>query len=393
MTRRLAAFVTLTSLTAAIAAPVLAGPPPFETVAPVAYMKDLSSGAVLYAKNADQPMPPASQAKMMTVYVVFDMIRKGELSLDQTFTVRPETWQKWHGPAAGSTMFLSPGEQVSVENLLHGIVTLSGNDACVALAEGVAGTEAAFADIMNRTARQIGVTNSVFTNSNGWPDPAEHVTAHDLATIAERTIRDFPDLYRKFYGQKEFTWGKTLGAGAAITQSNRNPLLGKVAGADGLKTGHTEVAGYGFTGSAEQKGRRLVMVVAGLSSFNERIAQSVAFMEWGFNAWKGVALAKKGKQIGAAEVQLGDKGEVSLVAPRDLAVTLPRAARNSEIKLSVAYKGPIKAPIAKGQHIADLVVRTPDMPPQRLPLVAGEAVQEAGIFDRIGAGFRSLFGF
>ena len=393
MKRRIAALVALASMTTAITSPVLAAPPPFETVAPIAYMKDLSSGQVLFSKSADQRIPPASQAKMMTVYVIFDMLRKGELSLDQMITVRPETWRNWHGPSAGSTMFLSPGEQVSVKNLLHGIVTLSGNDACVVLAEGVAGTEAAFADIMNRTARQIGVTNSVFTNSNGWPDPAEHVTAHDLSLIAERTIRDFPELYREFYGQKEFTWGKTMGEGAAITQSNRNPLLGRVAGADGLKTGHTEAAGYGFTGSAEQKGRRLVMVVAGLSSFNERVAQSVAFMEWGFNAWKSVPLAKKGARLQTAEVQLGDKREVALIAPRDLAVTLPRASRNSEIKVSVAYNGPIKAPIARGQHIADLVIRTPDMPPQRLPLVAAEAVGEAGIFDRIGAGFRSLFGF
>ena len=392
MMRRSATFIALSSIAIANAAPVLAAPPPFETSAAVAYMKDLSSGAVLYNKNADQQMPPASQAKMMTVYVIFDMIRKGEIKLDQMVTVRPETWRQWHGPAAGSTMFLSPGEQVSVRNLLHGIVTLSGNDACVVLAESVAGTEAAFADMMNRTARQIGVMDSVFTNSNGWPDPAEHVTAHDLATIAERTIKDFPDLYREFYGQKEFTWGKTLGAGADITQANRNPLLGRVAGADGLKTGHTEAAGYGFTGSAEQNGRRLVMVVAGMSAFNERIAQSVAFMEWGFNAWKSVPLAKKGQQLETAEVQLGDKRTVALVAPRDLAVTLPRGARNSEIKVSVAYNGPIKAPFAKGQHIADLVVKTPDMPPQRIPLVAAEAVASAGLFDRIAAGFRSLIG-
>lgn len=392
MMRRSATFIALSSIAIANAAPVLAAPPPFETSAAVAYMKDLSSGAVLYSKNADQPMPPASQAKMMTVYVIFDMIRKGELKLDQMVTVRPETWRQWHGPAAGSTMFLSPGEQVSVRNLLHGIVTLSGNDACVVLAESVAGTEAAFADMMNRTARQIGVMDSVFTNSNGWPDPAEHVTAHDLATIAERTIKDFPDLYREFYGQKEFTWGKTLGAGTDITQANRNPLLGRVAGADGLKTGHTEAAGYGFTGSAEQNGRRLVMVVAGMSAFNERVAQSVAFMEWGFNAWKSVPLAKKGQRLETAEVQLGDKRTIALVAPRDLAVTLPRGARNSEIKVSVAYNGPIKAPFAKGQHIADLVVKTPDMPPQRIPLVAAEAVALAGLFDRIAAGFRSLIG-
>jgi len=376
----------------ATAAPALAAPPPFETSAPVAYLKDMSSGAILYAREADRPMPPASMAKMMTVYVVFDMIKKGETSLDHMVTVRPETWQKWHGPAAGSTMFLSPGEQVSVENLLHGIVTLSGNDACVTLAEAMAGTEPAFADIMNRTAKRIGLTGSVFTNSNGWPDPAEHVTAHDLAVIAERTIKDFPDLYRQFYGQEKFTWGKTMGAGQDITQANRNPILGRITGADGLKTGHTEAAGYGFTGSAEQNGRRLVMVLSGMSSWNERVSQSIALMEWGFNAWKGVPLAKKGQQLETADVQLGNARSVGLVAPRDLAVTLPRAARNSEIKVSVMYNGPLKAPIAKGQHVADLVVRSPDMAPQRLPLVAANDVGKAGFVSRIGAGFRSLFG-
>jgi len=376
----------------ATAAPALAAPPPFETSAPVAYLKDMSSGAILYAREADRPMPPASMAKMMTVYVVFDMIKKGETSLDHMVMVRPETWQKWHGPAAGSTMFLSPGEQVSVENLLHGIVTLSGNDACVTLAEAMAGTEPAFADIMNRTAKRIGLTGSVFTNSNGWPDPAEHVTAHDLAVIAERTIKDFPDLYRQFYGQEKFTWGKTMGAGQDITQANRNPILGRITGADGLKTGHTEAAGYGFTGSAEQNGRRLVMVLSGMSSWNERVSQSIALMEWGFNAWKGVPLAKKGQQLETADVQLGNARSVGLVAPRDLAVTLPRAARNSEIKVSVVYNGPLKAPIAKGQHVADLVVRSPDIAPQRLPLVAANDVGKAGFVSRIGAGFRSLFG-
>src|SRR6185312_15127697 len=189
---------------------------------------------------------------------------------------------KWHGPAAGSTMFLSAGEQVSVENLLHGIVTLSGNDASVVLAECIAGTEQAFAGQMNALAKKIGLTNSHFGNSNGWPDEGvTYVTARDLATLARSEIENHYALYKKFYSQPSFTWGKTLGSGADITQANRNPILGKVPGADGLKTGHTEEAGYGFTGSAEQNGRRLVIVLAGLTSANQRIDQSVQFMNWG----------------------------------------------------------------------------------------------------------------
>lgn len=385
-------IIAASLLTSSVLIPTAhAAPPPFETTAPIAYMKDLSSGAVLYAKNANAHMPPASMAKMMTVYVVFDMIKRGEVKLDQTYMVRPETWQQWHGPQAGSTMFLSPGEEVSVRNLLHGIVTLSGNDACVVLAEGVAGTEPAFASLMNLAAKRMGLRDSHYTTSNGWPDPTQYVSAHDLAIVAERTIRDFPDLYQEFYNQKDFTWGKTMGSGQAITQANRNPLLGRVAGADGLKTGHTEEAGYGFTGSAVQNGRRLVMVVSGLTSFNDRIAQSVAFMQWGLNAWQSVPVARKGRQLQTAEVQLGDKRSVALVAPRDLAVTLPKGF-GREMTMTVSYKGPIKAPIAQNQYIADLVVKTPGMPEQRLPLVAAEAVGPAGFFDRVVDGFRRLFG-
>ncbi|WP_294124004.1 D-alanyl-D-alanine carboxypeptidase family protein, partial [Sphingomonas sp.] len=263
-------FLTAASLALASAAPAKA--PPFDTPAKVAYLIDLSSGAVLLSKNADQRMPPASMAKMMTTNVAFELIKKGDLKLDKMCTVRPETWQKWHGPAAGSTMFLSPGEQVSVENLLKGIITLSGNDASVVLAECIGGTEPAFADRMNENAKRLGLTNSHFGNSNGWPDEGvTYVSARDLATLARAEIENYPDLYGKFYSLTQFTWGKTLGSGNDITQANRNPLLGRVPGADGLKTGHTDEAGYGFTGSAEQSGRRLIMVVAGLDSFNQRI--------------------------------------------------------------------------------------------------------------------------
>jgi serine-type D-Ala-D-Ala carboxypeptidase (penicillin-binding protein 5/6) len=372
--------------------PSEAAAPPFDTPATVAFLKDLSSGAVLYAKNPDQRIPPASMAKMMTVYVAFDLIRKGELKLGDVATVRPETWRQWHGPAAGSTMFLSPGEQVSIANLLLGIITLSGNDACVVLAEHISGTEPAFAALMNRRAREIGLGNSHFGNSNGWPDGGTtYVTARDLATLATATIQNFPDLYKGFYSRPNFSWGKTMGSGQSITQANRDPLLGRVAGADGLKTGHTEEAGYSFTGSAAQNGRRLVMVVAGLTSFNQRIEQSVAFMNWGFRAWQSKPLFKKGATIGTAKVQQGDATEVALVAPRDLAVSLP-AGLGSDMKVSFAYNGPLKAPIKAGQPVGELVVRTPDGPPQVMPLVAAADVGEAGFFASVMNGFRRLFG-
>lgn len=375
----------------ALAYPSIAAAPQFDTPAPVAFMKDLSSGAILFQRDADRRMPPASMAKMMTVYVAFDLVKKGQLKLNDMVTVQPETWKKWHGPQAGSTMFLSPNEQVSVANLLYGIVTLSGNDACVVLAEHIAGTEQNFVERMNRTAKQIGLNNSHFGTANGWPDGGvTYVTARDLADLADHTIQDFPQLYKQFYSKRDFTWGKTMG-GNAITQANRDPLLGRVAGADGLKTGHTEEAGYGFTGSAEQNGRRLVMVMAGLNSSNARAEESVKFMNWGFRAWQAKPVVAKGKKVADAEVQMGSSSSVGLVAPRQLTVTLP-AGLDPAISAKVVYQGPIKAPIKAGQHIADLVVSSPDMPAQRLPLVADKDVAEAGFFGRAWAGLTSFFG-
>ena len=379
------------ALAISTAAPAKA--PQYETVAPIAYLIDLSSGAELFAKNADQRMPPASMAKMMTTEVAFELIDGGQLPLTKMCTVRPETWQKWHGPAAGSTMFLSVNEQVSVENLLHGIVTLSGNDASVVLAECIADTEQAFAGQMNALAKKLGLKNSNFGNANGWPDEGRTVvTARDLATLARASIERHPKLYKQFYGQPSFTWGKTLGSGQAITQGNRNPILGKVAGADGLKTGHTDEAGYGFTGSAEQNGRRLVMVVAGLKSWDERVQESVRLMSWGFQAWAAKPLFQSGARVGTARVQLGDDSEVDLVAPRNLSVTIPAGLASGQTRLKIRYQGPVKAPIAKGQHVADLVVHTGDTAPQIVPLVAGEAIGEAGFFGRIVLGFKQLLG-
>lgn len=381
----------LAATAAALTSSAIAAAPPFETPARVAFLIDLSSGAELLNKDADVPMPPASMAKMMTTEVAFELIDQGKLPLSKMCTVRPETWKQWH--SAGSTMFLSPNEQVSVENLLHGIVTLSGNDASVVLAECIAGTEPAFVQQMNALAQKLGMKNSRFGNATGWPDEgATVVTARDLGTLARATIENHPKLYKQFYSQPSFTWGKTLGSGQEITQGNRNPILGKIAGADGLKTGHTEEAGFGFTGSAEQNGRRLVMVVAGLGSFNQRIEESVKLMNWGFNAWTSKPLFAAGARVGAAQVQLGSEDEVGLIASRPIAVTYPAGAVGGEPRMKIAYNGPLKAPIAKGQKVADLVVTTPDGTVQRMPLVAAEAVEEAGFFGRMWLGLKQLIG-
>jgi len=385
------AAVLLTLAAGALVVPGHAERPSYDGDVPIAYMVDMSSGAVLFARDADRRIPPASMAKMMTAHVAFDLLAEGEIALDQECTVRPETWRQWHGPSAGSTMFLSPGERVSVENLLYGVVTVSGNDASVVLAECISGTESAFTALMNRKAEELGLENSRFGTSNGWPDEGRtYVTAHDLAQLAISTIQRYPEYYSQFYGRREFTWGETMG-GQPITQPNRNPLIGNVDGADGLKTGHTQEAGFGFTGSAVQDGRRIVMVLAGLDSYGQRIEQSTRFMEWGFNAWQSRQLVTSGSRVGAARVQGGDTYEVGLVAPRNLAMTVP-AGLTSERQVRIVYQGPVRAPIAEGQHIADLVIETPDMPAQRLPLVAAETVGERGFFGRIWAGLKSLIG-
>ena len=386
------AFLFATAAATLVAGAAPAAPPQFDTPAPIAYLIDLSSGAILFSRNADQHMPPASMAKMMTTEVAFELIDRGQLQLGKMCTVRPETWQKWH--SQGSTMFLSANEQVSIENLLHGIVTLSGNDASIVLSECIAGTEQAFVEQMNALAKQLGLNNSRFCNPIGWPDEGcTHVTARDLATLARASVERHPKLYKQFYAQPSFTWGKTLGSGQDITQANRNPILGHVPGADGLKTGHTEEAGYGFTGSAEQSGRRLIEVLAGMKSWNERVQQSTRLMQWGFNAWQAKPLFKQGVEVAKARVQMGSSSEVPLIAPRDLAVTIPAGlSLTRKMQVQVRYNGPVKAPIKKGDEIAQLVVSTGDNEPQIVPLVAGEDVGEAGFFTRAWIGLKSLFG-
>jgi D-alanyl-D-alanine carboxypeptidase (penicillin-binding protein 5/6) len=386
-------LIAASILALAAAYPVNAAGPAFDGTAPIAYMEDMSTGAVLFARDADRRMPPASMAKMMTVYVAFDLIKQGKLSLDKTFTVTPEIWKQWHGDAAGSSMYLEVGETISVRELLYGIVTLSGNDACVVLAEGISGTEAAFTDLMNQQAAKIGLSNSHFGTSNGWPDAGKtYVTARDLAKLAKATISNYPDLYKQFYSRLDYT--RTLSDGKVIKQENRDPLLGKVAGADGLKTGHTDEALYGFTGSAEQNGRRLVMVVAGIDTYNHRAEESVKFMNWGFRAWSPLPVVAKGKRVGEANVQNGSVSTVGLVAPKDLGVIVPTGTTPA-LQGKIVYLGPLdpgKDGIKAGQHVADLVIDTPDMGQQTLPLVAESDVAPAGFFRRAWLGFWSIFG-
>jgi D-alanyl-D-alanine carboxypeptidase (penicillin-binding protein 5/6) len=261
------------------------------------------------------------------------------------------------------------------------------------LAECIAGTEQAFTDQMNALGKRIGLTNSHFGTANGWPDNGvTYVSARDLATLARWEIEHHYKLYKQFYSLPSFTWGKTMGAGQDITQANRNPILGVVPGADGLKTGHTDEAGYGFTGSAEQNGRRLIEVLAGLPSWNARVTESKRLIEWGFGAWQAKPLFQQGAKVGTAKVQLGSSSEVPLVAPRNLAVTVPAGLASGAVQMKIRYQGPLAAPIAKGQEVAQLVITTGDTPPQIVPLVAGEDVGKAGFFGRIWLGLKSLFG-
>ncbi len=376
---------------AAVVAPAIAAPLPFETKAPVAYLIDLSSGAILYSKGADKKILPASMVKIMTVYQAFRLVEQRKFKLADSFTMRPEIWAKWSKAGTDSTMYISAGEKVSVENLLHGVTTVSGNDASEMLAEGMMGSEAAYVAAMNREAARLGLRSSHFGTVTGWPDEGRTwSTARDLAELGRATIYDYPKLYQDFYGKPEFTWGHNMATGKGISQPNRNPILGRITGADGIKTGHTEEAGYCFVGSAQQNGRRLIMVVAGLQSERDRIAESVKLMDWGFKAWQNTPIAAAGKRIGTARIQLGSSATVGLIAQRAVGVT--RAiGTNSPVQIRYVYDGPIRAPIAKGQHIADMITQVAGLPPQITPLVAENDVPQGTFLGRAWAGFMSFF--
>jgi serine-type D-Ala-D-Ala carboxypeptidase (penicillin-binding protein 5/6) len=370
------------ALGALLAAPLQADVPYDVQTGGVYYMVDVQSGAVLFGWDSDKRIAPASMAKMMTAYVAFDLIAQKKLSLDDQFVMPPELWRQWNN--RGSTMFIASGQSVSVRDLLHGIITLSGNDASALLVHGISGAEAGFTTLMNEKARDIGLKDSHFANAKGWPDGGKtYSTARDLGTIAERTLLDFPELYKQFYATTSFRFNN-------VEQPNRNPILGPVKGADGLKTGHTEEAGYGFTGSAVQDGRRIIMVVGGMPSQGLRVSESVKFMNWGFSATSSALLFKTQTVVGSAHVQGGTAHTVDLKVDRNTGVPFI-GDEAKDIKLTINYKGPLQAPIEQGAHVADLVITKADGSSMARPLYAAVAVGQGNFIHRIRDGFLGLF--
>ncbi len=354
----------------------------FETNAKQVILIDYDTGTVLFEKNPDATMFPASMSKIMTALLVFDKLRDGSLTLEAILPVSEKAWRM-----GGSKMFVRVGEEVSVEDLLRGIIVQSGNDASIVVAEAIGGSEEAFAELMTERGREIGLENTVFRNATGWPDPDHVTTARDIAKLADFVIREYPEYYG-YYSEREFTYGKSLD-GKPITQSNRNPLLYQGVGADGLKTGHTEAAGFGLAASGLRNGRRLIMVIHGMESVRERSQESRRLFDWGFREFANYALFKAGETVDSATVWLGDKPEVPLVLEDDFTVTLPRGSRNG-MKVVVKYQGPVPTPIAKGQQIATLEVSGPGFDTINRPLYAAEDVGRLAFFGRIGSAIRFI---
>lgn len=346
---------------------------------------DYSTWTVLEEQNAREPMPPSSMSKLMTAYMVFEAIHSGALSLDDEFLVSENAWRKGGAASGGSTMFLEPNTQVRVEDLLRGIIIQSGNDACIVVAENMAGSEEAFAAEMTERAKELGLTGSSFTNATGLPDPGHYMTAEDLAILARRIISDFPEYY-SLYQETEFAYN-------GIAQNNRNPLLYRPGGADGLKTGHTEAAGYGLTASALRDGRRLILVANGMDSIRARSEETAKLMDWGFRNFTNKDLFRAGEMVSDAEVWLGVEPTIPLIIEEDVTVTIPRQAwRTLEVK--AVYEGPIAAPIEQGTKVATLVINGEEMDPLEYDLVAGASVAQLGFTGRVkAAASQILFGF
>ncbi|MBL8660358.1 MAG: D-alanyl-D-alanine carboxypeptidase [Rhodospirillales bacterium] len=372
-------FVFAALIATTLTLPALA----FETPAREAILIDAETGTVLFEKNANVPMPPASMSKMMALYVLFDRIKSGRLSLNDTMTVSKNAWEKGGAASGGSTMFLNPNEQVRVEDLVRGIIIQSGNDASIVVAEGISGTEEAFVQEMTKAAKNIGLRDSTFRNATGLPDSDHRMSARDLATLAYHMINDFPEFYH-FYSEKEFQHN-------GIRQGNRNPLLYKSIGVDGLKTGHTENAGFCLVASAKQGERRLILVVGGLSSMQERSDESERILSWGFRQFDNYTLFKPGETVTSADVWLGQQETVPLVSADGVTVTLPRNVRQ-DMKVTANFDGPIPAPIRKGDRLAVLSVSAPDVETVQVPLVAGASVERLGMFGRLGVALAHLAG-
>lgn len=382
-------------IAAADAAPGTKDPvtrPIYVTQAPIVLLKDMHSGAILFSRGADKRFAPASMAKVMTAYVVLDLIKNGELSPDQPFTVGEATWKKWNGGNGGSTMFLRAGEKVSVDDLLKGLITVSGNDAAAVLAVGIDGSEEAFVKRMNDMASKIGMKSSRFGTPNGWPDGGvTQVSADDLVTLADRLIREHPDGYARYFSIPRLQHGKSP-AGKPIVQPNRNPILGRFAGADGLKTGHTAEAGYCFLGSAKRGGRRLIMVVAGMESEKARRDEAERLMTWGFEQWEGRKIVSAGAKVGDVEVGKGRAPMVGAEPGVAVQMTLPKGYSGG-YRAVIRSRAPLPAPVARGTPVADLIVTPDGLPPQTTPLIAAADVGRGGWLSRLRTGFYRLTGW
>lgn len=352
--------------------PAISAPPPssvLDTPAKHAIIVEMETGTVLFSKFADERMPPASMSKMMTAYVVFGMLKDGKAKLTDELPVSEKAWK-----LGGSKMFVGVGGHISVENLIQGMLVQSGNDACVVLAEGLAGSEAAFTDLMNQKAAEIGLKDSHFANVTGLPDPNGWMTARDLATLAMRIIQDFPEYYH-YFSEKDFNFNN-------IDQGNRNPLLYRNIGADGLKTGHTDESGYSLTASVVRGDRRIILVVSGLASMKDRASESERLIEWAFREFNDYKLFSAGDKVDDAEVWLGTEPKVGLTIDEDLTITLPRRSRR-DMKVTVSYAGPIPAPVKKGNRLGELIVSAPDIQPIERPLFATADVSPIGTFGRM----------
>jgi D-alanyl-D-alanine carboxypeptidase (penicillin-binding protein 5/6) len=345
----------------------------FQTIAPTAILMDAGSHAVLFEKNADELTAPASMAKTMTAEVVFNEIKNGRLNFDSEFTISENAWRKGGAGSGGSSMFARVNTPIRLEDLLRGLIVQSGNDAAIAIAEGVAGTEENFARMMNERAKQIGLTKSTFRNATGYGHPEQKTTVRDLAKLALYIIETYPDLY-KMFGEREFTWNK-------IRQQNRNPLLFLDIGADGLKTGNIDESGFGLIGSAVQNEQRLIVVVNGLKTAKDRAAESRKLLDWGFRAFETQQLFAEGQVVGEAQVFGGTIRSLPLVSRKPVRVLVPRG-EGERVTARIIYTGPLKAPIPKGTEVARLQVNRGDMQALELPLYANEDVQQGTLSQR-----------
>ena len=346
----------------------------FDTRATAAYVVDQTTGTVLLAKNADTPLPPASMSKLMTLYMAFEAIKDGRLSLNEKLPVSQHSMNY-----GGSTMFLNTRDRVTVEDLLRGIIVLSGNDACSVIAEALSpdGTESGFARLMTQRAQKLGMTNSTFANSNGWPQAGHRMSMRDLALLATRLIEDYPQFYPLF-AEKEFAFDDR----APQNKSNRNPLLGLGIGADGLKTGHTSEAGYGLVGSAVQGDRRVIFVLSGLDSAQDRAQESEAIVNWSFRQFSQRSLSTSGTRIAEAPVWMGEEASVGLSVADDVSILLP-VLGGDEVPAEVVYSGPFEAPITKGDALAELILKPEGLPETRVPLVADRDIARGGFVSRL----------